>query len=94
VTYFVLQYDVVDDFVNRRRPHREEHLGLVRKAQARGDVVMAGAIGDPPDGALLVFRVEAASVIDAFAREDPYVTHGLVTAWRVRPWHLVVGGDA
>jgi hypothetical protein len=26
-----------------------------------------------------------------FARNDPYVKAGLVTAWRVRQWNVVVG---
>ena len=55
-------------------------------------MVLAGAF-DPPDGALLVFRAESASEVEAFARADPYVRNGLVTSWRVRPWTVVVGGE-
>ena len=55
MNHCVLQYDAVDDFINRRQPFREEHLRLVREAHARGEIVMAGALGDPPDGGLLVF---------------------------------------
>jgi uncharacterized protein YciI len=92
--HFALMYDVVDRFAERRMPHREAHLALVRSAQARGELVMAGALGDPPDGALLVFRGESADVADRFARADPYVLQGLATRWQVRPWNVVVGGDA
>jgi uncharacterized protein YciI len=90
VKYFVLQYEVVDDLVTRRAPYREEHLRLIRDAHARGEIVLAGALGDPPDGGLLVFRAASGSVAEAFARRDPYVTHGLVTRWVVRPWNVVV----
>jgi uncharacterized protein YciI len=90
MTYFVLQYDVVENFVVRRAPFREEHLRLVRDAHARGDLILAGALGDPPDGGLLVFRVASLSMVEDFARRDPYVQHGLVTRWVARPWNVVV----
>ena len=92
--YFVLRYDaVVDDYVNRRTPFRADHLSLVREAQARGEVVMAGAVGDPPDGALFVFRADSADVATRFANNDPYMKNGLVLSWRVQPWHVVVGAQ-
>ena len=90
--YFALTYDVVDDFAARRMPFRPEHLQMARDAQARGELVMAGALGDPP-GALLVFRAPDRSTAERFAQADPYVTQGLVTAWRVRPWTVVIGHD-
>jgi uncharacterized protein len=91
--YFALIYDVVDGFAEKRMPHREAHLALVHGAKARGELVMAGAVGDPPDGALLVFRADSAEIAERFARADPYVLQGLVTRWHVRQWHVVVGGD-
>jgi uncharacterized protein YciI len=92
--HFALLYDVVPNFVERRMPFREAHLQRVRDANARGILLLAGALGDPPDGALLVFRADSPSVAEDFARTDPYVIEGLVTAWRVRPWTVVIGGDA
>ena len=91
---FALTYDVVPDFITRRAAYREAHLRLVRDAHGRGLLMLAGALGDPPDGALLVFRAESRAPVEAFARADPYVTEGLVTAWRVRPWNVVVGAEA
>ena len=88
--YCVLLYDAVDDFINRRMPYRDEHLRLIREAHARGEIVLAGAVGDPPDGGLLVFRVASTAVAEEFARRDPYVINGLITRWLVRPWHVVV----
>jgi uncharacterized protein YciI len=91
--YFALFYTVVDDFVSRRQSYRDEHLRLVREAHRRGELLLAGALTDPPDRALLVFRAAERSVVEHFARNDPYVTSGLVTRWEVRPWAIVVGGD-
>ena len=91
--YFALTYDVVPNFIERRTPFRDAHLRLVREAHARGLLALAGALGEPPDGALLVFRGDSATAAEDFARADPYVGAGLVTAWHVRPWAVVIGGD-
>ena len=91
--YFVLTYEVVENYGERRTPFREEHLKLVREAFDRGEIVMAGALGNPPDGTLLVFRTGDTTPVESFARNDPYVINGLVTGWRVRLWNVVVGGS-
>jgi uncharacterized protein YciI len=88
--YFALFYDVIEGFVEKRMPFREEHLRLVREAHARGEIVMAGALGEPPEGALLVFRASSRAVAEEFAGRDPYVRQGLVAGWRVKPWAVVV----
>jgi hypothetical protein len=53
-------------------------------------VSQAGALADPYDRALLVWMAPR-EVVERFARDDPYVTKGLVTGWTVRPWNVVVG---
>jgi uncharacterized protein len=92
--YFVLFYDIVEDFAAKRTPFRPEHLSLVHAAHERGDLVMAGALAEPMDGALLLFRGAEKSVAEEFARRDPYVTNGIVTKWRVRTWNVVTDKDA
>ena len=91
MAYYVLQYEVVDDYVNRRTPFRQLHLQKIREAQARGDLRIAGALGEIPDGALLIFRSDSPSPAEDFAKNDPYVINGLITSWRVRPWAVVAG---
>ena len=93
MTYWLLFYDVVDDYVERRAPLRADHLARAQAAHERGELLLAGALADPPDGAVLVFAGDDASVAEDFATADPYVTNGLVTSWRVRAWTVVVGGD-
>ena len=85
---------VVDGFVSRRTASREEHLQLVGKANRRGELLLAGALGDPVDRALLVFRTQDRSIAEDFARNDPYVVNGLVTRWEVQPWAVVIGNDS
>ena len=92
--YFALIYYVVDGFVSRRTAFREEHLRLVGKANRRGELILAGALGDPVDRALLVFRTQDRSIAEDFARNDPYVINGLVTKWEVQPWAVVIGNDS
>ena len=89
--YWLLLYDVVDDYVARRAPYRAAHLALATEAFGRGELVMAGALADPPDGAVLVFSGETGDAAEGFARADPYVQNGLVTSWRVREWAVVIG---
>ena len=91
--YFALFYYVVDDFVSRRATYREEHLRGAREAHRCGELLLAGALADPADRALLVFRAAGRSAVEEFARNDPYVTSGLVTRWEVRVWTVVIGDD-
>ena len=90
--YLALQYDLVDDYLDRRPEFRDEHLGLARAAHERGDLALAGAFNNPPDHALLVWSTEDRSVVEAFAEADPYVRNGLVRSWTVREWNVVIGG--
>ncbi len=87
----ILFYDVVDDYAERRTQYRQQHLDLARQAQQRGELVLAGALAEPADGAVLVFRGDSTAVAEAFAKADPYVQNGLVTSWRVRKWTTVIG---
>ncbi len=89
--HYLLFYDVVPDYVERRAALRVEHLDVARAAHARGELVLGGALADPVDGAVLVFRGDSPAAAEAFAAADPYVRNGLVTRWRVRKWATVVG---
>jgi uncharacterized protein YciI len=89
--HYLLFYEVVDDYVERRAAFRAQHLALARAAHERGELVLAGALADPVDGAVLVFRGDSPDAAEAFARADPYVMNGLVTSWKVRRWSTVVG---
>jgi uncharacterized protein len=90
--YYVLIYHTVENYVERRAPFRDEHLGYSNAAHARDELFMAGALGDPPDTAILIFRAATPSVAEEFARNDPYVKAGLIKDWSVRPWTVAIGG--
>ena len=90
--YYILFYKTVDNFIEKRAPYREKHLALVDVAHAGGTLVMAGALAEPADGAVLVFKGEGPFVAEEFAKNDPYVVNGLIKEWKVRPWTVVIGG--
>jgi len=89
--HWLLTYELVDDYLERRDALRSDHLALAQAAHERGDLLLAGALADPADRAVLVFQAEDRSVAEGFATADPYVREGLVTTWEVRPWTVVIG---
>jgi uncharacterized protein len=85
-TTYLLLYDYVGEMLERRTPHREAHLAAVQAERDAGHIVMAGAFGDPPSGAAIVWRGVDRNAIEAFVSDDPYNKAGLLTGWRVEPW--------
>ena len=81
MTHHILFYEYVENMAERRAPYREAHLAKIGAERDAGRVTLAGALGDPPHGGAIVF--------EEFARTDPYVTAGLVTARRIERWNLV-----
>ena len=89
--HFLLFYEAGPDYLERRPQFRAEHLKHAWAAAERGEIIVAGALADPVDGAVLMFQGENKSVAEDFASADPYVRNGLVARWHVREWTTVVG---
>jgi uncharacterized protein YciI len=92
--HFLLFYDACDGYVEKRQAYRDAHLKYAWAAHKRGELLLAGAVADPVDGAVLLFQGDSARIAEAFAKQDPYVVNGLVTRWRIREWTTVVGESA
>ncbi|MBV8636411.1 MAG: YciI family protein [Burkholderiaceae bacterium] len=92
--HFLLIYDLADDYLQRRPDFRAAHLELAWRAKEQYGLILAGPLSEPADTAVLFFDCEDSAPIEAFAKADPYVKHGLVKSWRVRRWDTVVGDDA
>jgi uncharacterized protein len=88
--YYLLIYDVVEDYIARRTPFREEHLRLARDAFERGELILGGALADPPDKAVLVFHCKDKTAVEEFVQKDPYVLNGMVLSWEIRLWNVVI----
>jgi uncharacterized protein YciI len=92
--HYLLLYEVGSDYVEKRAAFRAIHLQKAWQAHERGELVLGGALSDPVDGAVLLFKGDSPQCAEEFARTDPYVTNGLVARWRVREWATVVGQEA
>lgn len=92
--HYLLLYDVTPDYLERRGDFRAEHLALAWKACERGELILGGALDDPVDLAVLLWKCDSPAPIEAFVDADPYVKNGLVARWKIRPWKTVVGESA
>jgi uncharacterized protein YciI len=92
--HYLLIYELASDYLERRGEFRDEHLGLAWQAHDKGELLLGGALSDPVDEAILLFKGETAEVAEKFVRMDPYVKNGLIKKWQVRPWTTVVGDMA
>jgi uncharacterized protein len=89
--HYLLFYDVVDDYITRRQPLRSAHLAYTEPFVQRGELILGGALAAPADAAILLFQAESRALVEAFAREDPYVRDGIVRSWWIREWTTVIG---
>lgn len=92
--HYLLFYEVGEDYVAKRAAFREAHLQKAWQASGRGELVLGGALANPVDGAVLLFKGDSPEVAEKFAKADPYVTNGLVKRWYVREWATVAGEDS
>jgi uncharacterized protein YciI len=92
--HYLLFYEVADDYVSKRAKFREEHLEKAWRASDRGELLLAGALANPVDGAVLLFKGDSPEIAERFAQADPYVKSGAVKRWYVREWTTVAGDGA
>ena len=90
-SHFLLTYELAPDYLERRGEFRDEHLRRAWESQQSGELVLAGALDDPADSAVLLFHCASAEPVLLFAATDPYVINGLVKSFQVRKWNTVVG---
>ena len=62
--HYLLTYDVVPDFVERRAEYRQAHLEYGSAAADRGELLLGGALADPVDGAVLLFKGDSPAVAE------------------------------
>jgi uncharacterized protein YciI len=94
MNHYLLMYELADNYLDRRGEFRGVHLNLAWAASQRGELILGGALADPVDRAILLFKGESARVAEDFAKVDPYVLNGLIKSWSVRHWMTVAGDTA
>jgi uncharacterized protein YciI len=77
-------YELAPEGLAQVPAHFPAHQQRLLEFKSRGTLLMAGPYGVPPIGALAVFTDEAAA--REFAREDPFVLHGIVASSSFHPW--------
>lgn len=92
--HYLLTLHYTTDYLERRGAFRKQHLAQAWAAQERGQLLLAGAVGDPPDRGVFVFDCDNVAPMDAFVQADPYFQNGLVARYEIQPWNTVVGKDA
>ncbi|MFA3783532.1 YciI-like protein [Melioribacteraceae bacterium 4301-Me] len=90
--YYILFYKTVENYLEKRKQFREEHLAYANSYYKRGELLLAGALANPSDSAVLVFKADSPQVAEEFAKNDPYVLNGIIAEWKVREWTVVIGG--
>lgn len=89
--HYVLLYQYVEGILEKRKPFREKHLAILEELYDQGQVIMAGAWANPPDGAAIVFQADNADAVQQFVTRDPYMANGLVLSHSIKEWTVVVG---
>jgi len=84
--HWILKYTYCDNALEKRAPHRKEHLNLAKEFRSTGRIVMAGAYADLT-GAECIFTSKEHAV--EFASLDPYVNNGVVKEYEVKEWSVV-----
>ena len=87
----VMSYRSVPDFRALAAEHGPAHVARLHEFHDRGVLLMAGPLAEPLNGdALGVFVSREAA--EEFIAGDPFVLHGVVAEWTVRPWIEALGG--
>ena len=85
----LMSYTAAPDFLTGVQQHGPAHVARLQEFHARGVLLMAGPLDDPPSGdAIGIFTTREAA--EEFIAGDPFVVHGVVAEWTVRPWQEVL----
>ena len=85
----LLLYEYVENMAERRTDHREGHLAHLQAVRDAGNLVIAGAYGDPVSGGAIGFRGISREAVQEWVANDPYTLAGLVVDHQIHPWNLV-----
>mmetsp|Transcript_22347 Transcript_22347/g.26906 ORF Transcript_22347/g.26906 Transcript_22347/m.26906 type:complete len:137 (+) Transcript_22347:3-413(+) len=88
--HFMLTYTYVPDILEKRGPYRAEHLSLAQAQIDEGNMLMAGPLAEPVDGAMFLWNCDNTDMIEEFVKNDSYVKGGLVPSYTIREWSVLL----
>ena len=87
----VLFYHPAPDVLAKAPVHFPAHKARLDEFQRRGELLAVGTWADPREGSMAVFRSRPAA--EAFAKDDPFVTNGVVSRYDIKDWNeTLLGG--
>jgi uncharacterized protein YciI len=78
-------YDVAPNAAPKIMQHFPAHRARLGEFHARGELLAAGPLGSPPEGAMAIFTTREAA--EEFIKDDPFVVNGLISKWRLVEWN-------
>ena len=84
---YIAFYEVDPDALPNVMAHFPAHRARLDDFHARGLVIAAGPLGNPPEGAMGIFTSREAA--EEFVAGDPFVTNGVVAKWRIVEWAAI-----
>jgi len=78
-------YEMAPGALAHLKTHYPAHRARLDEFHARGVLLSAGPLGNPPESAMGVFTTREAA--EEFIKGDPFVTNGLVSSWRLVEWN-------
>ena len=85
--FVILGKDGPDGTV-KRPLYRDAHLQRLEQWARQGKVVLAGPLTDKT-GSLIVVEADSMEEVQAFAKDDPYIIHGVFQEFTVHPFTQV-----
>ena len=67
MAHYLMFYELVPDYVERRKAFRADHLALAWRAHEAGELVLGGILDEPVDRAVLFFQGDSPDVARRFA---------------------------
>lgn len=78
-------YEVAPDGLTKIKEHYPAHRARLDEFHARGVLIAAGPLGNPPEGAMGIFTSREGA--EEFVHGDPFVISGAVSKWRLVEWN-------
>jgi uncharacterized protein YciI len=87
MAWYLVEIRYVQEKLADVRPRHREFLA--RHAE-RGDVAVAGPLGDG-SGGMVLFEAEDEQALRTIIDQDPYYTEGVVAHRTIREWKPIIG---